>query len=110
AAYTLSSIFRWEKGMKDKRFKLVFTLVIIFGIISSAIGFEPLTLLLFAQALNGIILPIIAILIMVVENNKKRLGKYENTLKVNIIGGIISLICTGLGIYSLVDALSALLK
>ena len=110
AAYTLSSIFRWEKGMKDKRFKLVFTLVIIFGIISSAIGFEPLTLLLFAQALNGIILPIIAILIMILANNKKRLGKYANTLKVNIIGGIISLICTGLGIYSLVDALSALLK
>src|SRR5699024_6420365 len=108
AAYTLSSVFRWEKGIKDKRFKIVFTIVIIFGIISSAIGFEPLTLLLFAQALNGIILPVIAILIMVVANNKKRLGKYANTLKINIIGGIIAVICSGLGIYSLIDALSAL--
>jgi len=106
AAFTLSSIFRWKGGMKNKRFKIVFSLVICFGIISSAIGLEPLALLLAAQALNGIILPIIAILIMVVANNKKRLGKYANSLKINIIGGIISLIVVVLGVYSLIDAIS----
>lgn len=110
AAYTLSSIFNWENGIRDKRFKLVFSIVIIFGIISSAIGLEPLSLLLFAQALNGMILPIIAILIMLLANNKKRLGEYANTLKINIIGGIISLIVAGLGIYSFIDAINSFLE
>lgn len=109
AAYTLSSVFKWN-GIKDKRFKIVFSIVILFGIISSAIGLEPLSLLLFAQALNGLILPVIAVLIMLVANNKKRLGEYANTLKINIIGGIISLIVASLGIYSLVDAITSVME
>lgn len=104
AAITLASLFRWEDGLKDKRFKIVFASIVAIGIIISATGFEPLDVLLFAQALNGILLPVITILILIVMNNKKRLGKYVNTFKMNIVGGIIALICTGLGLYSLIDA------
>jgi len=108
AAVTIGSVMNWD-GMKDKRFKLVFAAIIILGIITSAIGFEPLQVLLFAQALNGILLPAISILILIVMNNKKRLGEYTNSLKLNIIGGIVALICTGLGLYSLIDAIKAFL-
>lgn len=108
AAITLASLFRWEDGLKDKRFKIVFASIVAIGIIISATGFEPLDVLLFAQALNGILLPVITILILIVMNNKKRLGKYVNTFKMNIVGGIIALICTGLGLYSLIDAVQAL--
>lgn len=108
AAITLASLFRWEDGLKDKRFKIVFASIVAIGIIISATGFEPLDVLLFAQALNGILLPVITILILIVMNNKKRLGKYVNTFKVNIVGGIVALVCTGLGLYSLIDAVQAL--
>lgn len=108
AAITASSIFGWN-GMKDKRFKMLFSAIIIIGIITSAIGFSPMTVLLFAQALNGILLPVVAIVVLIIMNNKKRLGKYVNTMKMNIIGGIVALICTGLGIYSLIDAIKAFL-
>ncbi len=108
AAITASSIFGWN-GFKDKRFKMLFAAIIIMGIITSAIGFSPMNVLLFAQALNGILLPVIAIMILIVMNNKKRLGKYVNSMKMNIVGGIVALICTGLGIYSLIDAIKAFL-
>lgn len=108
AAVTLASLFKWKGGMKNKWFKVVFASIVIIGIIISATGFEPLDVLLFAQALNGILLPIISILILIVMNNKKRLGKYVNSVKLNVIGGIVALVCTGLGIYSLVDAIQAL--
>ncbi|MCG7346447.1 Nramp family divalent metal transporter [Sporosarcina sp. ACRSL] len=107
AAITVSSILKWENGMKDKRFKAVFVTIILIGIISSGLRFEPMDVLLFAQALNGILLPVVAIVLLLIMNNKKRLGKYTNSLKANIIGGIVALICTGLGIYSLVDAIMA---
>ncbi len=109
AAITASSIFQWKDGMKDKRFKLVFSTVIIIGIISSAIGFEPMSVLILAQALNGILLPFIAIVLLFIMNNKQRLGEYTNTVKMNILGGIVALICTGLGLYSLIDAIRAIL-
>lgn len=105
AAVTIGSVLRWENGMKDKRFKAVFVIVMVIGIVSSGLGFKPLDVLLFAQALNGILLPVISILLLIIMNNKKRLGKYTNSLKANIIGGIVALICTGLGLYSLVDAI-----
>lgn len=107
AAMTLGSVFKWEGGFKDKRFKIVFAVIIVIGIITSALGFEPMDVLLFAQALNGILLPAIAILVLIVMNNKSRLGKYVNSLKMNIIGGVVALVCTGLGLYSLIDALQA---
>ncbi len=108
AAITASSIFGWD-GFKDKRFKMLFSAIIIIGITTSAIGFSPMDVLLFAQALNGILLPAVAIVILIIMNNKKRLGKHINTMKMNIIGGIVALICSGLGIYSLIDAIKAFL-
>ncbi|MFC5589313.1 Nramp family divalent metal transporter [Sporosarcina soli] len=107
AAITVGSVLKWENGMKDKRFKAVFITIMVIGIVSSGLGFNPLDVLLFAQALNGILLPVIAILLLIFMNNKKRLGEYTNSLKANIFGGIVALICTGLGLYSLIDAIKA---
>lgn len=107
AAMTVSSVLKWENGMKDKRFKTVFATVMIIGIVCSGLGFNPLDVLLFAQALNGILLPVIVITLLVIMNNKKRLGEFGNSVKANIIGGIVAVICTFLGIYSLIDAIKA---
>ncbi len=107
AAITVGSVLKWENGMKDKRFKAVFITIMVIGIVSSGLGFNPLDVLLFAQALNGILLPVIAILLLIFMNNKKRLGEYTNSVKANVFGGIVVLICTGLGIYSLIDAIKA---
>ncbi|MCY1105039.1 Nramp family divalent metal transporter [Shouchella clausii] len=107
AAITASSILKWSGGMRDKRFKIVFSAVILFGVVSSSLGFEPLDVLLFAQALNGILLPFVSIMLLIIMNNKNRLGNYVNSLKMNVVGGIVVALCTGLGLYSFVDAVRA---
>lgn len=109
AAVTVSSFMRWEGGFSNKKYKIVFALVIIFGIITSGLGFEPLEVLLIAQALNGLILPLIAILIMIVVNKKNTMGKYVNALWLNIIGWLVTAVVAFLGIYSLVDAINSFL-
>lgn len=110
AAMTVSSVLKWGNNMQDKRFKIVFVIIITIGIIGSALDLNPLSVLLFAQALNGILLPVIAIMLLVIMNNKRFLGNHTNTLKANIFGGIVALICTGLGIYSLMDAIQSFLS
>ncbi|OEL03423.1 manganese transporter [Staphylococcus succinus] len=106
AAATISSLLGWKGGMESKKYKCVFTLIIIVGIITSALGFEPLQVLLVAQALNGIILPVIAILIFIIINKKNLMGRYVNTIWLNIIGGFVVLVVSFLGLYSLVDSLN----
>ncbi|WP_077604454.1 Nramp family divalent metal transporter [Oceanobacillus sojae] len=109
AAVTVSSFMRWEGGFSNKKYKTVFSAVIIFGIITSGLGFEPLEVLLVAQALNGLILPLIAILIMIVVNKKNAMGKYVNALWLNIIGWLVTAVVIFLGTYSLVDAIRSFL-
>ncbi|MBF7017830.1 Nramp family divalent metal transporter [Staphylococcus durrellii] len=108
AAATISSLLGWEKGMRSKKYKAVFTAIILIGITTSALGFEPIQVLLVAQALNGIILPIVAILIFIVINKKQLMGKYANNIWLNIIGFIVVLIVSFLGVYSLIDAVTSI--
>ncbi len=110
AAATISSLLGWKGGMESKKYKYVFTLIIIVGIITSALGFEPLQVLLVAQALNGIILPVIAILIFIIINKKNLMGRYVNTIWLNIIGGFVVLVVSFLGLYSLVDSLNTMIS
>lgn len=109
AAITVSSMLKWENGMKNWRFKAVFASVILIGIITFIFNFQPMDVLLFAQALNGILLPGIAILLMIIMNNKKTLGNYRNSIKINVIGSVVVLICLGLGMYSFVTAIQSFL-
>ncbi|MCU5746652.1 Nramp family divalent metal transporter [Staphylococcus sp. SQ8-PEA] len=108
AAATISSLLGWQGGMSSKKYKLVFSAIIIVGIISSALGFKPLQVVLVAQALNGTILPIVAIVVFIIVNKRSFLGQYVNTLWWNIVGGAVVLIVTFLGLYSLVDSLNSL--
>lgn len=106
AAVTVSSFMRWKGGFDNTKYKIIFGSVIGLGIITSAIGFEPLEVLLFAQALNGLILPIIAIIIMVVINRKNFMGRHINPIWLNVVGGAVTAVVSFLGVYSLVDAVS----
>ena len=109
AAATVSSFSKWEGGMKNTKFKIIFGTVILIGVITSAIGFEPLEVILLAQALNGIILPLIAILIFVIINKKGLMGQYKNGPLMNIIAFLIVVVVSFLGVYSVVDAVSGFL-
>ncbi|RIN93292.1 divalent metal cation transporter [Mammaliicoccus sciuri] len=107
AAATISSCLRWKGGVKSKKYRLVFAIVIFIGIITSSLGFEPLEVLLIAQALNGIILPLIAILIFVILNKKNMMGKFANGIVLNIIGLFVVFVVSFLGVYSLIDAIQS---
>ncbi|RIL50995.1 divalent metal cation transporter [Mammaliicoccus fleurettii] len=110
AAATISSCLRWKGGLKSKKYRLVFAIVIFIGIVTSSLGFEPLEVLLIAQALNGIILPLIAVLIFIILNKKNMMGKFANGIVLNIIGIFVVLVVSFLGIYSLIDAIQSFMS
>ena len=48
--------------------------IILVGVSVAALGFKPLPAILFAQATNALLLPVIAIFLLVVMNKSQALG------------------------------------
>lgn len=101
AAYVSKECFNWKGGMKSKKFRMVWMLILLLGILISSLGFKPIEIIKFAQVANGILLPVVAGFLLWVMNKKELLGKYKNSLFQNIFGILIVLTTLILSIRSL---------
>ncbi len=75
------------------------------GGIVALTSIRPVPLILFAQIVNGLVLPIVAVVLLVAMNDRARLGEHVNTWRGNLIGGIVALLCLVLGLRAVVLAL-----
>ena len=103
AAYATTGILGWSKDLKSMRFRLIWMFILLVGVIFSVIGLKPLEAIVFAQAANGILLPIIAFYLLWVMNSKKIMGTSINSVLSNILGIIVVLVALGLGLRSLLQ-------
>jgi NRAMP (natural resistance-associated macrophage protein)-like metal ion transporter len=101
AAYAVTGALGLSDDMHSKPLKAVWLVIIIIGVSVAALGFKPLPAILFAQATNALLLPIIAIFLLIVMNKSNALGEFRNTWKSNIAGGVVVTTVVGLGLYKL---------
>ena len=66
-SYVLAGLFDWKTDGSDKRFLGTSAIILIVGIIISAIGTNPLALIMTAQAVNGIALPSLVVLLFTLQ-------------------------------------------
>ncbi|MDQ3611506.1 MAG: divalent metal cation transporter, partial [Actinomycetota bacterium] len=100
AAYATSGVLGWGGGLRDNRFRAVWVAVLTVGTaIPALLGTSPLQAILFAQAANGVLLPIIAVFLLVVMNRGDLLGEHRNGPVANVLGGLVVLVATGLGAF-----------
>ncbi|MFH1409627.1 MAG: Nramp family divalent metal transporter [Nanoarchaeota archaeon] len=90
-AFTVCEGIGWESGV-NKRFKsapqfyIIFTVLILLGIIIPLLPNAPLIdLMLASQVINGILLPVILISMIKLVNNKRLMGRYTNPGWYNVI-------------------------
>lgn len=102
AAYVVRSCFDWDKGLKDMRFRAVWAGVLLVGVVSLTFNFRPLEIIQFAQVANGILLPLIALLLLWVVNSSGVMGKYKNSTIQNILGALVVGFTIFLGVKSLI--------
>lgn len=110
ASYTLAGLFGWEYNNNDKRFLGTKLAIVIIGSVVSGLGLNPMTIILAAQALNGIILPIIAIYIVYITSSKRQLGEHRNTQVQKVLGSLVAIITIFLGGNSLIDAIKSFIQ
>ena len=101
AAYVASGCLGWTTNMKTKKFRAVWILILVLGVLSSSSGIKSIEIIKFAQVANGVLLPVIAGFLIWIVNKKSVLGEYKNSLKQNILGIVILSITIFLGLKSI---------
>ncbi len=102
-SYVLAGLFGWKMEKSDKRFFWTNIGVIVFGMFVAATGFNPLSIIMMAQAVNGIFLPIIVIALVFITSRSRVLGQYKNNPMQNLIGSCVAIISLVIGISSVIS-------
>lgn len=95
AAYAVAESFNWRVGLgqKFRRAHGFYGIIIVATIIGLLVNFTPIKpfqMLYYTAVVNGIIAPPLLILIMLIGNNKKIMGKHTNSHFSNVMGWMIT--------------------
>ena len=103
AAYVAKSCFGWGDSLKSKKFRLVWILILLIGVIISMLNINPIEIIKFAQFSNSLLLPIIAIILLWLINNRNIISNKYNYKYQNLLGSIIVIITIILGSKGLIS-------
>lgn len=105
AAYATIDVMGHRRNVRSLTARGIWGGTVAIGAVVAVIGFRPVPLILFAQVINGLILPLVAAVLLIAMNDRKRLGEHVNTWMGNLAGTIVVLLCFGLGLRGILRAL-----
>ena len=93
AAYDLCQVVGWKHSLhaKPSQAKKFYAAIGVFTVLAMAmnfLGFNPMKALVFSGIVQGFSTPPLLLLIMLMTNNRKIMGKRTNSLGLNILGWI----------------------
>jgi len=103
-AFYVCEAFGFEAGIDKKwreapEFYVLYTAILVLGVIIILIPGTPLiTLTLWTQIINGILLPVVLVSMILLVNNKKIMGTYTNRPFQNMVGWVTVVVLTGLSL------------
>jgi Mn2+/Fe2+ NRAMP family transporter len=91
ASFAIAELRGWRSGLdqpfsRARRFYLVFGTAIVIGIGLDLINVSPIRMLYYSAIANGLAAPPLMIIIMLVANNERVMGKRTNTRTLNVLG------------------------
>ena len=89
ASIAVTEALGWENDPSQKKFKVIWISIISVGTLFAFLGTKPLEAILFAQATNALLLPIIAIFLFYIVNKTQVMGSYTNGFWVNFLAVIM---------------------
>ena len=102
AAYVAKSCFGWQDSLKSRKFRAIWIIILIIGVLVSMVKINPIEIIKFAQFSNSILLPIIAIILLWLINNKNIISNKYSYRYQNIFGFLIVIISLILGTKGLI--------
>ena len=102
AAYVAKSCFDWDDSLKSQKFRAIWIIILVIGVIASMVELNPIEIIKFAQFSNSLLLPIIAIILLWLINNKSIISiRYRYKFQ-NILGSVIFILSIILGAKGLI--------
>lgn len=91
AAYAVSEIFNWKEGLnrsfrQAKAFYAVIISSTVIGFLITLLKISPFKALFYTALIYGLISPVLILVILIISNNYKIMGKYKNKPVTNILG------------------------
>ncbi len=108
AAYATCGVLGWGSDLRSPAARSVWVPVMLVGVVLSALALRPIPAILFAQAANGLLLPVIAVFLLYLANDRGLLGSRANGPVSNALGAAMVLVAVLLGLRSLLGAVSGL--
>ena len=102
AAYVAKSCFGWQDSLKSRKFRAIWIIILITGVLVSMVKINPIEIIKFAQFSNSLLLPIIAIILLWLINNKNIISNKYSYRYQNIFGFLIVIISLILGTKGLI--------
>ncbi len=99
ASYALSEARRWKEGLyrplsQAHAFYGVIAFAMFIGLLINFTNLDPIKALIYSAIANGIIAPVVLVLIVLLASNKKVMGPFANGLVNKILGWIVTLLMT----------------
>ena len=108
-AYAASGALGWGSDLRSPKFRMLWAFVLLTGMVCGVtLGASPYQVILLAQAGNGIVLPLTLVLLLLVVNRERIMGKYCNSTLANVLGVIVVLVISGLSLRQLARVLGLL--
>lgn len=108
ASYALSESMGWKFGLyrKLREANAFYGVIIIstgIGLAINFLGFDPIKALIYSAVANGLIAPVVLILIVIISGSDKIMGKWVNGKITKFLGWLIVAIMTASGIATIVS-------
>lgn len=98
-SYIITETFGWEEGLdkkfhEAKAFYIIIAVSLLLGLSLNYIGISPIKALIYTAILYGLTAPVLIAIILHISNNKKVMGKFINSLALNVLGFAALIIMT----------------
>jgi len=108
ASYALSECMGWKFGLyrKLREANAFYGVIIIstgIGLALNFLGFDPIKALIYAAVANGLIAPVVLILILLMSGNAKIMGRWVNGRITTILGWLTIALMTVAGVATIIS-------
>ena len=103
SSYAFSESFKWKSGLNRKlhqahAFYGIIIISMFVGLGLNFIGLDPIKALIYSAVANGIIAPVVLVLIVMISSNKLIMGEWVNKRYVTVLGWLVVGIMTVAGV------------
>jgi NRAMP (natural resistance-associated macrophage protein)-like metal ion transporter len=106
SGYAVAETFGWKEGLDKspraaKKFYIVIAASTLAGVAIGLLGINPISALFWTAVINGVTAGPFLILVMLIANNKKVMGKRMNGRFANILGWLttVAMFAAGIGMF-----------